>query len=229
MQTESVEILKVADGRREKQLDSVVREAEVVIRVDGRARQRLFCLPQDLEELAVGHLASHGTAVSDVQVEWEADRVSVSARRVGTFRPRKARSQLKITEEQVFGLVRRLDENCPLYRETGGTHVAGVFQGSTTVFAEDVSRHCAIDKVIGAGLMRGIRLSRSVLVMSCRQTQSTMKKVVHAQIPVVVTVSAPTDLAVRTAEQFGVTLVGFVRGRQFNVYSHHWRIVRGPA
>jgi len=177
----------------------------------------------------VGHLASHGTAVSDVQVEWEADRVSVSTKRVGTFRTRKARSRLKITEDQVFGLVKQLDENCPLYRETGGTHVAAVFQGSTVVFAEDVSRHCAIDKVIGASLMRGIRLSRSVLVTSCRQTQSAMKKVVHAQIPVVVTIAAPTDLAIRTAEQSGVTLVGFVRGRQFNVYSHDWRIVRGPA
>jgi len=229
MQVESVEILKVADGRREKQLDSVVREAEVVIRVDGRTRRRLFCLPIDLEELTVGHLASHGMAVADVQVEWEADRVSVSAKRVGTLRPRKARSQLKLTEDGVFGLVGRLEENCPLYSTTGGTHVVALFQGSTAIFAEDVSRHCAIDKVIGSSLMRGVRLSRSVLVASCRQTQSTMKKVVHAQIPVVVTISAPTDLAIRTAEQAGVTLVGFARGRQFNIYSHDWRILTKPA
>ena len=229
MQTESVEILRVADGRRKKQLDSVVREAEVVIRVDGRVRQRLFCLPRDLEELAVGHLASRGTAVADVQVEREADRVLVSAKRVGTLRPRKARSQLKMTEHEVFDLVRRMEENCPLYRETGGTHVVAVFQGSSAVFAEDVSRHCAIDKVIGSSLMRGIKLSKSVLVTSCRQTQSAMKKVVHAGIPVVVTISAPTGLAIRTAEQSGVTLVGFVRGRQFNVYSHEWRILRASA
>lgn len=229
MQIDSVEILKVTDGARERQLDSVVREAEVVIRVDGRACQRLFCLPTDLEELAVGHLASRGTAIADVQVDWEVGRALVSARRLGRVRRNRATSQFKITEDRVFDLVRRLEDNCPLYRKTGGTHVVAVFQGSTAIFAEDVSRHCAIDKVIGASLMRGVRLSRGVLVTSCRQTQSAMKKVVHAQIPVVITISAPTNLAIRAAEESGVTLVGFVRGRQFNVYSHDWRILKTPA
>ena len=67
-------------------------------------------------------------------------------------------------------------------------------------------------------------LFNSGLVTSCRQTISTIRKVIKAQIPIVISVSAPTDLAIKEAKEFGVTLVGFCRGSRFNIYSHGWRI-----
>ncbi|TET39942.1 MAG: hypothetical protein E3J65_02700 [Dehalococcoidia bacterium] len=70
-----------------------------------------------------------------------------------------------------------------------------------------------------------IDLSQSVLVTSCHQTLSTIKKVIGAQIPIVITLSAPTDLAIKNADLFGITLVGFSRDQQFNLYCHHWRIL----
>ncbi|MGB2800136.1 MAG: formate dehydrogenase accessory sulfurtransferase FdhD [Dehalococcoidia bacterium] len=226
MEIENIEICKVAGANRETRLDSVIHEAEVAIKLDGRTRQRLFCLPTDLEELALGYLMSRGISTSDVGIEWKANKISVSAERTGTFKPKKVTSQLRITEHEVFNFIKRLDDNSPLFKKTGGTHVVGIFHGSRAVFVEDISRHCAIDKIIGLSLKQGIELSQSVLVTSCRQTLSTIRKAIFAQIPIVITISAPTDLAIESAHLSDITLVGFVRGCQFNIYSHDWRILR---
>jgi FdhD protein len=103
----------------------------------------------------------------------------------------------------------------------------GIVHGDIMFFVEDISRHCAIDKAIGIAIRNGFEMSDCVIVTSCRQTISAMKKMVRSGIPIVVTIAAPTTLAVAEAVDYGVTLVGFVRGRQFNIYSHPDRIVTG--
>lgn len=226
METSSVEMWKVSTEGRKPELDSVIREAEVIIRVDGRLYSRLCCLPTHVEELARGHLISQGIAPSSIEIRQGASRVSVDARRQGRrIKPKRLTSQARIYEDQVFDFVKRLGQNCPLFQETGGTHVVGLFCGGQEVFIEDISRHCAIDKVIGLASKEGIDLSQSALVTSCRQTLSTMKKAIYAQIPIVITISAPTDLAIENADRFGITLVGFAREGRFNMYSHPWRIL----
>lgn len=226
MEVENIEISKVAGANRETRLDPVIHEAEVAIQLDGRTRQRLFCLPTDLEELALGYLMSRGISTSDVEIEWKANKILVSAERTGKVKSQKVTSQLRITEREVFDFIKRLDDNSPLFKKTGGTHVVGIFHGSRAFFIEDVSRHCAIDKIIGLSLKKGIELSQSVLVTSCRQTLSTIRKAIFARIPIVITISAPTDLAIESATLSDITLVGFARDRQFNIYSHDWRILR---
>lgn len=227
METEHIEIVRVADAARSTCRDTVVREVEVVIELDGRVRRRLLCLPGQVEELALGHLAARGIAASDIAVEPAEGRLLARARRVGRIRAGQALSSLTVTEGQVFDAVALLEENCPLYKTTGGTHVAGMLHGADAVFVEDVSRHCAIDKVLGAAMKRGIPPSESILVASCRQTRSTMSKAVRMGVPIVITVSAPTDQAIRHADRAGITLIGFARGRQFNVYCHPWRVAPG--
>ena len=119
-----------------------------------------------------------------------------------------------------------MNESGRLFRATGGTHVVGVFGSSRReIFVEDVSRHCAIDKAVGLCLKMGIPTEESVLVTSCRQTYSTMRKAVNAGFEVVVSVSAPTKEAVDIARNFGITLIGFAREGRFNVYANAWRVV----
>jgi FdhD protein len=226
MELENIEIGKVAGAKREARLDSVIHEAEVVIKLDGRTRQRLYCLPTALEELALGYLLSMGITVSDIEIEWGANKISVSAKRAGTIKPQKVTSRLRITESDVFDFIKKLDENNPLYKKSGATHVVGVFHGSGAIFVEDISRHCAIDKIIGLSLKKGIDLPQSVLVTSCRQTLSTIKKGIYARVPIIITISATTYLAIESAQLMGITLVGFARDRRFNIYSHDWRILR---
>jgi FdhD protein len=110
---------------------------------------------------------------------------------------------------------------------TGGLHAAGLFtaDGRLEDLAEDVGRHNAVDKVIGRMLMRGaLPLADRVLFVSGRTSFEIVQKAFLAGIPVLVSVSAPSTLAIDLAVETGMTLVGFVRGDGFNVYSHPQRV-----
>jgi len=227
----NLRVCRVSEDSRTGELDSIIHEVEVVIRLDGRAHCRLFCLPTHLEELALGHLLSQGKAPSlDMKIEPKENEIWVYAqRKSGAVKPKRITSQLRIAQDRVFDGVKKLDEHSILHQKTGGTHVVGIFSASQQIFVEDISRHCAIDKAIGLAFKKGIDLSQSALVTSCRQTLSTIRKAIYAQIPIVISVSAATDLAIENADLFGITLIGFARERQFSIYCHDWRILPAPG
>ena len=113
------------------------------------------------------------------------------------------------------------------FDETGGLHAAGLFtpRGELVAIREDVGRHNALDKVIGSQVLAGaMPLHQRILMVSGRVSFEIVQKAAVAGIPIVCAVSAPSDLAIETAERLGVTLVGFLRGDGFNVYSHDGRI-----
>ena len=113
------------------------------------------------------------------------------------------------------------------FDETGGLHAAGLFtpKGELLALREDVGRHNAIDKLVGSQVLAGaMPLHDRVLMVSGRVSFEIVQKAAVAGIPIVCAVSAPSDLAIETAERLGVTLVGFLRGDGFNVYAHDARI-----
>jgi FdhD protein len=113
------------------------------------------------------------------------------------------------------------------FDETGGLHAAGLFapNGELIAIREDVGRHNALDKLVGSQVLAGaMPLHDRILMVSGRVSFEIVQKAAVAGIPIVCAVSAPSDLAIETAERLGVTLVGFLRGKGFNVYAHDGRI-----
>ena len=113
------------------------------------------------------------------------------------------------------------------FDQTGGLHAAAAFdsQGEILVVHEDVGRHNAVDKVVGALLTRDrLPASHPGLIVSGRASFELMQKTLVAGIPLLAAVSAPSSLAVQLATDFNVTLVGFLRGDTFNIYSAGERI-----
>ena len=127
----------------------------------------------------------------------------------------------------LYGLPDALRSAQGVFEVTGGLHAAGLFtaDGSLVATREDVGRHNAVDKLVGWGVLGDrLPLSGTVLMVSGRCGYEIVQKAVAAGIPVVASVSAPSSLAVAAAEDFGVTLLGFLRGRRCNVYAGRERL-----
>jgi len=127
----------------------------------------------------------------------------------------------------ILGLPDRLRAAQAAFERTGGLHAAGLFEtdGRLVVVREDVGRHNALDKVIGSRVLaRELPLWDRILLVSGRVSFEIVQKAAVAGIPIICAVSAPSDLAIRLADRLGVTLVGFLRGDGFNVYTHDGRI-----
>jgi FdhD protein len=119
------------------------------------------------------------------------------------------------------------------FGRTGGLHAAALFNadGELLVLREDIGRHNAVDKVIGWAFLEGrLPLSRQVMLVSGRGGFEIVQKALSAGIPLLASVSAPSSLAVQLARELGLTLVGFLRGQRFVIYSEEDRIaVTAPA
>jgi FdhD protein len=137
-----------------------------------------------------------------------------------------------VSEAVVVELPGRLREAQRLFDRTGGLHAAGLFDadGRLLELREDVGRHNAVDKLVGHALLAGtLPLSERVLMVSGRLSFEIVQKAAVAGIPVVCAVSAPSSLAVDAGRRFGMTLVGFVRGSRFNIYTGPERISAGAS
>jgi FdhD protein len=134
---------------------------------------------------------------------------------------------IRMRAEQLLGLPEQLRRQQKVFAATGGIHAAAIVDasGRLQVIREDVGRHNAVDKVIGKMVLDGqVPAPDRALFVSGRTSYEIVQKAAVAGLAIVAGVSAPSSLAVETAERMGITLVGFVRGESMNIYSHPTRI-----
>lgn len=138
----------------------------------------------------------------------------------------KVESQMKLLAEEVFALVREFQAHSQVYRATHGVHSAALCSTEgILVFCEDIGRHNAIDKVFGKCLLEDIPIDDRLVITSGRISSEILHKVAKRGIPIIISISAPTNLGIRIANNLGITLISSVRGKSMNVCTNAWRIV----
>lgn len=135
------------------------------------------------------------------------------------------KSRTVVSAEEVFTLMKKFQRRSEAFRATGGVHSAALcHKQDIMVFGEDIGRHNAVDKIFGRCLLEDIPTDGNIIVTSGRVSSEILLKVSKRNIPILISKSAPTSLGVKLAADLGITLIGFVRGRRMNVYSHGWRV-----
>ncbi len=134
----------------------------------------------------------------------------------------------EVSAGTIYALPERLRGAQRLFDSTGGLHAAALFdaEGKLLTLREDVGRHNATDKLVGWALLDGkLPLNEHIVMVSGRSSFEILQKCLTAGVPIVCAISAPSSLAVDVARDFGITLVGFLRGEKFNAYAGDERIV----
>lgn len=230
--------------------DCLVAEENLRIVLNGVELVSIACTPKDTVQLAMGYLLGEGyiKTPADIQEIRDEDplRIQVETRseidlnqnsiRINTCLGRgssnmqtqplpKWENSLRYAPAHLLRIINQLDAESFTFQRTGGVHSAGLADNRQMLFRfEDIGRHNAVDKVIGEAFLREIDLSDKCLLLSGRIAFEILMKTARNKIPFILSRSAPTLLAVETAEKLGLTVVGFARGQRFNLYCHGERI-----
>jgi len=238
--------IRVHGGSAEEVKGEVVREQPLVIWVNGKKFVTLLCSPLKLDCLVVGYLwlekviasldeiarldVSEVDGRADVtlarEVELPTERILTSGCGGGiTFRidPRlfpRIRSSLRVRPALLSERMKELFAAAVNYRASRGIHGAALSDGERLlVVAEDVGRHNAVDKVMGEALLKGIATADRILLSTGRISSEMLLKAARMEVPLVASRTSPTEMAVSLAEQLGITVVGYVRADNLNVYA----------
>jgi FdhD protein len=139
---------------------------------------------------------------------------------------KKITSELQITSQDVIHYLGLLENKSELFHQTGGVHGGALSShGHLDSFALDIGRHNVLDKLYGDAFLNGIDLSQKAIVFSGRISSEILIKTAKMGCPILIGVSAPTELAINLAEELGITVIGFARLNRMNVYTHPERIL----
>jgi len=203
-------------------------EEKFVLVVNGESVLTTSCSPGNFRELAYGILFSRGIIgeTDDVlSFNGERGRFSVETRPcvLGSVSP--IDSSFALPLQSLVEAGRECHERGVIFQQTGGTHAAALGNESGLIyFVEDISRTCALEKVIGHALLNGISLHDKFIFLSSRVSRGMLEKVARSKIPIAGAVSAPTLQAVERAQALGICLCGFVRDKRLNIYTNEWRV-----
>ncbi|QXJ31116.1 formate dehydrogenase accessory sulfurtransferase FdhD [Saccharolobus shibatae] len=254
MQVKRFNLVRVKENEEYKDNDFVAVEEPLNIRVCYEKCEDFAIImrtPGDDKELSLGFLYSEGVINSIRDVE-SVEQVKDNVVEVRLNKPVKVRirdlivnsscgvcgraflytlnilkSDLKVKKELIFSFPEKLREKQSVFNVSGGLHATALFDpnGELLLIYEDVGRHNAVDKVIGKLLLKDkVPASNYIMQVSGRLGYEIVSKGIKAGIPIICGISAPTSLAIEIAEEAGLTLIGFLRGKSFNIYTHDERI-----
>jgi len=246
--TGTVKIERITGNKRETLEDLISREIALKIVCNGREIAALLCSPVHLDYLAVGYLFWEGFLnsrkdISGLVVDEQNATVKIDTvhnvyntdegsrdmplRRIRAGNSNfKINSQLRVTAEEVFNLVNEFQSRSEIFKDTGGVQGAALCnREKILVFADDIGRHNAIDRIFGESILKDMSTEDCMVITSGRITAEMLVKIARKGIPVFISRSAPATLGISLAKEMGMTVIGFVRGQRMNIYSNGWRVI----
>jgi FdhD protein len=219
-----------ADGELIPTIERIIKEMALKMMVDGQHLATAMILASMEKEYVIGYLYLQGIIASmeditSMEIINNIANVKLKHDRAQRTILQDINSNLIVCKEDVFRCVRAILKS-PVFTETEAVHSAGLFlNGNETVsITEDLGRHNALDKVIGAGLLKNIDFNKALAASTGRQPTEMILKCRSAGIPIIATKGVPTSMAVELAKKTGITIAGLVRGDTMVVYSHPERI-----
>ncbi len=232
----------------------IVAETILCVHVNGQEWVTLVCSPHAVEDLIVGFLFLEGVIhtfedLLGVVPTHNEHCVDVWLRKSAQPLPRKAvitsgcgggitfeeatgtippvTREIRLPPTTIYELMRQLHQAAHAYRQARGIHAAGLSDGRQLLFsAEDVGRHNTIDRVCGQAFRAGMLPASRVLLTTGRISFEMVRKAAKMNIPIVVSRTSPTELAVRLAQVWKITIVGYARGHRLRIYTHPERIIQ---
>ncbi|QNK57132.1 formate dehydrogenase accessory sulfurtransferase FdhD [Paenibacillus sp. PAMC21692] len=135
-------------------------------------------------------------------------------------------TRMTVTDEQVWSLMAALQESSADFISTGGVHNAALCTPEELLAVRtDIGRHNALDKLYGYSMLHGARMGDKLIAFSGRLSSEVVLKAAKMGCGLLLSKSAPTDLALKLADELGITCIGFIRGRRFSVYTHRERLI----
>lgn len=249
-----IKIVKYNNDLVERTYDSIVVEKVQNIFVNREFYASLICTPSEIKELAAGFLFFEGVISSKdcisameelndnilcvmLKNEFNQDINKIKALTSGcaggsigldfleesNIKPVKG--NCKISSDYVFELMKEFNSRSELFKQTGGVHSCAICDDNGILyFSEDIGRHNAIDKIIGKALFENIKLENKIILTTGRISSEIAIKAAKAGVPILISHSAPTSLALDIAKAAGMTVLGFARGRRMNIYCGEERI-----
>ena len=207
--------------------DYVCVEEVYELYINNKFIDELVASPNQIKELGVGHAVCGGyiSKNSIVNVHLDENKIYVESEEIKDSNEKL--NQIKINIDTILKIIKTMPTLSKIWALTGGVHWAALFNtsGEVLAFSEDTIEDNAVDKVVGYAILNNINLGNCILASSGRQPYAMVKKLVNANIPIVITKSPPTDKGIKLARENNITLIGFARKNRFTIYSGNDRIV----
>jgi FdhD protein/cysteine desulfurase len=247
MKITEVDAINFKNGNAEEAKENVVMDETITLTINDDISRSLSAIEDSLKEFAVGYLFNENMVrslddiksieIDGTQIYAEIDDTLLKTNETvlcsdsaGGWRSKikevkRVESDFQVNVDELISRIEELKDNAEIWQATGGTHVAGIVHEGKFVVKEDVSRHVAVDKVIGYGILNGFDLSRSYVIYSGRMPADMVIKMTRSGVPILASNAAPANSGYNIAKKGNVTLVGFLRGQRCNVYNNQNRIL----
>jgi len=247
---DSIVTQKYYDGKWHDEILSAPKETAIIVYINGEELVTISCSPFKMNFLVLGYLYNEGiiNEIGDISalgvcednaiasVRLKKNSFTVPKKKIITsgcgggiiFNDEfceKIDSELTIEPNNLFHLMRSMLKNAEHYKESGGIHASAICDSENIIaMSEDIGRHNTIDKIVGECIFNNISTKDKILITTGRISSEMLRKAVKLKVPIVASLSSPTDIAIKLAKDFNVTLIGYVRSNKMTLYSYPERL-----